>query len=96
MLYHLRYKNLLAVLPKVVYEFTFIMIIVFSIYLYYSEKINDILISILAVFALASFRIIPSLNVLSSSYQKLNLALALDVLLKEFNSNDVLNKKENS
>ncbi len=87
-------KSILGVLPKIIYEFSFILLILLSILIFYTlgETINYFL-SILAVFALAAFRIMPSLNLLSSSYQKIKFGSpALDVLIKEFDGSPIIDE----
>jgi ATP-binding cassette subfamily C protein len=85
-------RGLLGVLPKIIYEFSFIVLILLSILIFYSlgERI-DYFLSILAVFSLAAFRIMPSLNLISSSYQKIKFGSpALDVLIKEFDGSKII------
>jgi len=57
-----------------------------SILIFYSsgKNIDNFLIT-LAIFSMASFRIMPSLNLISSSYQKIKFGTpSLDILIKEF------------
>ena len=85
-------KSILGVLPKIIYEFSFIVLILLSILIFYSlaERI-DYFLTILAVYALAAFRIMPSLNLISSSYQKIKFGSpALDVLIKEFDGSAII------
>ena len=85
-------RSMLGVLPKIIYEFSFIILILLSILIFYSlgERI-DYFLTILAVFSLAAFRIMPSLNLISSSYQKIKFGSpALDVLINEFDGSVII------
>ena len=64
-------RNVIGGLPKIIFEFLFVSLVLIAIF--YINLIGISLseiISLLAVYAVASFRIMPSLNNLSNSYQK--------------------------
>ena len=65
-------RNVIGGLPRIIFEFLFVSLVLISIF--YVNLIGISLsevISLLAVYAVASFRIMPSLNNLSNSYQKI-------------------------
>jgi len=88
-------RGVYSVLPRVAFEYSFIIIVLTSIYVINLNQISvNQFLSILAVYALASFRIMPSLNLISSSYQKIKYGTAaVDTIFKEFQGIDV-DKKE--
>lgn len=88
-------RTVFGILPKIMYEFIFI-ILALSV-IYYVNLINvpfEKFFSIFLVYALASFRIIPSLNGLSVAYQKIKFGLpALELILNESEKKDKTQKK---
>ena len=65
-------RTVLGSLPRIIFEFLFIIIVLSSIYYMNSSNINfENFLSLLTVYAIAAFRIMPSLNSLSTSYQKI-------------------------
>ena len=88
-------RGVYSVLPRAAFEYSFIIIVLTSIYVINLNQISvNQFLSILAVYALASFRIMPSLNLISSSYQKIKYGTAaVDTIFKEFQGIDV-DKKE--
>ena len=63
-----KYFNIISNLPRIIFEFTLLIIIVLTIIFYLDEK--EIIYTI-AVFAAASIRIIPSISKLSAAWQNL-------------------------
>ena len=87
-------RTVLGSLPRIIFEFLFIIIVLSSIYYMNSSNINfENFLSLLTVYAIAAFRIMPSLNSLSTSYQKIKFGSpALSTIyeaLKDRNVQDV-------
>jgi len=85
-------RGVIGILPKIIYEFSFILLIFLSILIFYSSgKSMDYFLTTLAIFSIASFRIMPSLNLISSAYQKIKFGTpSVDVLIKEFDGSAII------
>ena len=83
-------KSIIGVLPKIIFEISLIVIILYLLHYYVSKNLPiEDLFSQLIIYATAAFRIMPSLNLITSSNQKIKYALpAADLLKKAFNSID--------
>ena len=88
-------RAIIGVLPKIIFEATLIGIIFFMIHYYTSEKLPfDDLISQLVIYATAAFRLMPSLNLITTSNQKIKFGYPAAQLLSKANSliNEIKNK----
>jgi len=96
-------RTVIGSLPRIIFEFLFITIVLSSIYYMNSSNINfENFLSLLTVYAIAAFRIMPSLNSLSTSYQKIKFGSpvlsTIYEALKDRNTQDVYftnNKNQN-
>ncbi len=75
-----KYFNIISKLPRIIFEFTLLIIIVLTIFFYLDEK--EIIYTI-AVFAAASTRIIPSISKLSAAWQNLKFSWPSLSVIKE-------------
>ena len=87
-------RTVLGSLPRIIFELLFVIIVLSSIYYMSSSDTNfENFLSLLTVYAIAAFRIMPSLNSLSTSYQKIKFGSpALSTIyeaLKDRNVQDV-------
>ena len=81
-------RAVIGVLPKIIFELTLLVIICSLIYLYTSNNLSiDDLFAQLLIYATAGFRIMPALNLIANSHQKIKFALPAAKLLKETYSN---------
>ena len=65
-------RTVIGSLPRIIFELLFVIIVLSSIYYMSSSDTNfENFLSLLTVYAIAAFRIMPSLNSLSTSYQKI-------------------------
>ena len=78
-------RSIFGILPKIMYELIFITLVLLAIFYVNSIDIPfEEFFSVFLIYALASFRIIPSLNGLSVAYQKIKFGLpALELILNE-------------
>ena len=77
-------RAIIGVLPKIIFEATLIGIIFFLIYYYTSEKLPfDDLLSQLIIYSTAAFRIMPSLNLITTSNQRIKFGYPAAKLLKD-------------
>jgi ATP-binding cassette, subfamily B, bacterial PglK len=88
-------RSVFGILPKIMYEFIFIILALSAVY--YVNLINvpfEKFFAVFLIYALASFRIMPSLNGLSVAYQKIKFGLpALELILNESEKIDKNQKK---
>lgn len=81
-------RAVIGVLPKIIFELTLLLIICSLIYLYTSNNLSiDDLFAQLLIYATAGFRIMPALNLIANSHQKIKFGLPAAQLLKETYSN---------
>ena len=89
-------RAVIGVLPKMIFEATLIGIIFFMIYYYTSKEfpINDLL-SQLVIYATAAFRIMPSLNLITTSNQKIKFGYPAAKLISELklSSDEIKNQR---
>ena len=87
-----KYFNIISKLPRIIFEFTLLIIIVLTIFFYLDEK--EIIYTI-AVFAAASIRIIPSISKLSAAWQNLKFSWpSLSVITEVLDQNSENLKRE--
>ena len=87
-----KYFNIISKLPRIIFEFTLLIIIVLTIFFYLDEK--EIIYTI-AVFAAASIRIIPSISKLSAAWQNLKFSWpSLSVITEVLDQNSGNLKRE--
>lgn len=87
-----KYFNIISKLPRIIFEFTLLIIIVLTIFFYLDDKE---IIYIIAVFAAASIRIIPSLSKLSAAWQNLKFSWpSLSVITEVLDQNSENLKRE--
>ena len=87
-----KYFNIISKLPRIIFEFTLLIIIVLTIFFYLDE--NEIIYTI-AVFAAASIRIIPSISKLSAAWQNLKFSWpSLSVITEVLDQNSENLKRE--
>ena len=83
-------RTVIGSLPRIIFEFLFVVITLASIYYVNSSNMNmESFLSLLAIYAVAAFRIMPALNSLSSSYQKIKFGSpVLSIIIKAFESKE--------
>ena len=83
-------RGVIGALPRITFEFLFVVIIISSIF--YVNLINlkiENFLSILAIYAIAAFRIMPLLNGLSVAYQKIKFGSPVVNMLRILNQKDL-------
>lgn len=88
--------NFVSSLPRQIFEYTTVTIFIF--FLFYLKKENfsgEEIISLMALFAIAAFRLLPSFNKILSSYQRIIYNFpAIDLIDSEFNKIKTSIKKD--
>jgi ABC-type multidrug transport system fused ATPase/permease subunit len=84
-------RSVIGIIPKIIYEYIFIAFIIIPIFI--ANKTGyplNTLIATLMVYAIASFRIMPALNTLSTEYQRIEFGLpALNLIFNELKNENV-------
>lgn len=80
-------RSIIGILPKVLFEFIFVsMVVVIIAYTYYSGNSLDRIFTTLIIYATAAFRLMPAMNAISYNYQKRKFAsAALNNIIATFN-----------
>ena len=77
-------RAIIGVLPKIIFELTLLIIIFYLIFYYTSNNLPiDDLIGQIVIYMTASFRMMPALNLITSSHQKIKYGLPSSELLKK-------------
>lgn len=82
-------RGVMGALPRITFEFLFVVIVISSIF--YVNSINlkiENFLTVLAIYAIAAFRIMPLLNGLSISYQKIKFGSPVVNMLRILNEKD--------
>ena len=84
-------RSIFGSLPRVTFEFSFVSLALISLYYTNQQNISlEKFLSLLAIYALAAFKIIPSLNNLTVSYQKVKFGSpALGLIVKLLKKNRI-------
>jgi ABC-type multidrug transport system fused ATPase/permease subunit len=87
-------RSVFGAIPRLTFEFLFVFLVLISIY--YANKQNiplEKFISLLAIYAVAAFKIMPSLNNLTLSYQKVKFGSpTLSLITKLLKENSIYEK----
>ncbi len=77
-------RAIIGILPKIIFELILLIIICYLIYFYTSNNLSiDELFAQLLIYATAGFRIMPALNLITTSHQKIKFGLPAAKLLNE-------------